>query len=645
NGLVGRDGVFWVENVALNAGTNSLALTLSNPAGSTTTNFTLIGSSIGLSVNTVQAGDTTVSGTIGASGYTIWVNGVQASQNSGVWSAQIAPLGVQGGLVTVTACPNSGPSLNSQATVEAPQGVFISQYHHNQQRDDLISWNEGWAWQHSSDVLDWQDGRGGTNTVSSYVDYLFQQPKLDETDWPATAWPQALTNGAETTIIWYDSPPAPPTVTTNTSIADPPVLPQEHCDINQTPCGGPNVRRTADTDILLATGGPLGSAQKNLWAISASPIDVATGQPIPYDQVLIGGFGKLGTDGNLYVVLPDNDPTGVTPKVPGNDYYTRPVGAQEYPLKILANGVALDPAGVVAYAQFCVGHFVRFQLETPPAGVTATNFHWALSGSYVNDSTNAVPDGSPPASSDNYFENDGLLTNAVLTNCWWVSGRFNPPETNTAFVTYTLIFTNGNPPRSCDAKGLFTMHSPQIYGYLGSVPSAMITNGRLRAVPAGGFTAFIHSGFDGQVGATQLLRGYATNATPSQGINTTNTWELDTQEFYITPLINPSGLLPVVEGANGSQSGNAAYITDNPGVLCNGSTALHLDFQDYIRFQPEGNQAIFVTLATVNWHIYATAGLSNSVYVLTSNPVGYADPAYTDSSQFPCWTNVATGSH
>ena len=115
-----------MENVALNTGTSSLALTLSNPAGSTTTNFTLIESSVSLSVNTVQPGDTTVSGTIGASGYTIWVNGVQASQDSGRWTAQIAPVGVNGGLVAVTACPGSGPSLNTQATVEAPQGVFVS---------------------------------------------------------------------------------------------------------------------------------------------------------------------------------------------------------------------------------------------------------------------------------------------------------------------------------------------------------------------------------------------------------------------------------------------------------------------------------------------------------------------------------------
>ena len=139
SGLVGRDGIFWVENVPFNTGTNWLALTLSNSAGSTTTNFTLIQSSIALSVNAVQAGDTTVSGAIGTNGYTVWVNGVQAAQDSGTWTAQIAPVGIGGGLVEVMAIPNtdnggngsggglgvnpySAQSINTQATVEPPAG-------------------------------------------------------------------------------------------------------------------------------------------------------------------------------------------------------------------------------------------------------------------------------------------------------------------------------------------------------------------------------------------------------------------------------------------------------------------------------------------------------------------------------------------
>jgi hypothetical protein len=84
--------------------------------------------------------------------------------------------------------------------------------------------------------------------------------------------------------------------------------------------------------MKLATGGPLGSTQKNLWVISAGATDVLTGQPIPYDQISIGGFGRLDTNGNVYAMLPDNDPADITPSVNGKPYYSFGVGAQEYKL-------------------------------------------------------------------------------------------------------------------------------------------------------------------------------------------------------------------------------------------------------------------------------------------------------------------------
>jgi hypothetical protein len=415
---VGRDGIFWIENVALNTGTSSLALTLSNPAGSTTTNFTLIQSSVGLSVNTVQAGDTMVSGTIGASGYTVWVNGVQASQASGTWNAQIAPVGVNGGQVTVTACPSSGPNLNTQATVEAPQGVFVSAYHHNQQTDDFIRENGGVVPQHYSDTLDWQDGQGGTNLLSGYVDYLFQQPELDETDWPATAWPQALTNGAETTIIWCDFPPAPPTVTTNTSIADPPMLPQVHCDVNQTPCGGPNVRRTEDAEIMLATGGPLGSTQQNMWMISAGATDAATGLPIPYDELYVGGFGNPDTNGNLVIMLPDNDPAGITVRAPGHDNYSFGATARKYNLLITCESPCPTNTHRLTIG---VGELVDISLVPPlPYPYYLSNTWHSTAGSlsmwYGNTTVLTAPSNAATASVRMSYYNKGVITAQYITN-------------------------------------------------------------------------------------------------------------------------------------------------------------------------------------------------------------------------------------
>ena len=125
NGRTGRDGIFWIENVPLSAGTTMLALTAINATGVTTTDFTLIQSSVGLSVNAVQAGDTTAEVAIDTSGYTVWVNGVQATNNGdGTWTAQNTPIGIGGGLVQVTAVPDSnnvGNNYQAMAQIHSSQ--------------------------------------------------------------------------------------------------------------------------------------------------------------------------------------------------------------------------------------------------------------------------------------------------------------------------------------------------------------------------------------------------------------------------------------------------------------------------------------------------------------------------------------------
>jgi hypothetical protein len=353
-------------------------------------------------------------------------------------------------------------------------------------------------------------------------------------------------------------------------------------------------------------------------------------------------LGKaVGSDGNLWVALPDNSVQELNLNATGVLHYDATATPTKYELGISANGITLSNDVVAAGANFCVGQDVPFTVSGWPTdgSVIATNFQWTLDGTFVNDQTNANAN-----SSDNYFENQNLLANnAVLTNCWWVSGGFSP-LTYQASVSCDLIFTNGNPKQTVKTSGLFTMHRPQIYYYTNLVPSALITNLLdLYTFPQGGFIAKINSAFDGQAGATQLIKGYATNS-DNFGVNTTNTWELDTEQFYSISNINPTGFIPVIANADASLTNNLAFIFDEPGIDCTSATALHWDFKDYIRFCPGSpGPNIFVTLGMMNWHIYATAGLSNSVYVLTSSPDGGADSSYTDSTDQPQWINIATG--
>ena len=419
-GLTGRDGVFWIENVPFFTATNWLALTLSNPAGSTTTNLILTQSSVSLSVNAVAAGDTAVSGAIGTNGYTVWVNGRHAEQDAGAWTAPIAPMGVAGGLVEVAAIPNSdnggngtdrgagrnptsSQSLNAQATVAPPQGVFVSAYHSNLQADhldDTSGPDDLWY-----DILDWEDGRGGTEAASFvYNDPVHQGPgTLFLTDWPATLWPQALLGGPKQYIFW-DYSYTPTHVWTNTGSADPPALRQEHCDINDHPCGGPNERRTADTEMLLATGGPLGSRQIHLWCLSASATDMDTSLPIPPEQIEIGGFGFQDTNAELWVLLPDNDPDNVTPKVKGKRNYSFSVNGTEYTLTHVC--VADTPTNK---ARLTIG-----VCEDVDLGGMPTNTTWSASAGTLN--TNKGP-----------------------------RVRFTAPDTETKPATVTVSVANAEP--------------------------------------------------------------------------------------------------------------------------------------------------------------------------------------------------------
>ena len=331
-GLTGRDGIFYVENVPLNTGANALTLTVTNPAGATVKNFSLIQTNLVLTVNSVNAGDAGIFGTV-ASGYTVWANGVQATNNGdGTWMAQITPLCVGGGLVAVTAIPNSdnggngsgggttvnpqsAQSLNTQATVESPEGVFVQSY---QSKEDVVCVEPGYEFS-NHDFTGWGNGKGGNSSDKHILAGLVAW--YDDTTWPANTWPQAFPDG---TNVWEDGIPEG-----GTNNAGPISLPQEHCDINEIPERDTTDRRTADTEMMLATGGPLGSTQQNLWVISASATDVETGQPIPPEQISIGGFGNLDTNGNLYVVLSDNDPDVVTPKT-SRKHYGFSVGALKY---------------------------------------------------------------------------------------------------------------------------------------------------------------------------------------------------------------------------------------------------------------------------------------------------------------------------
>jgi len=114
--------------------------------------------------------------------------------------------------------------------------------------------------------------------------------------------------------------------------------------------------------------------------------------------------------------------------------------AQDVTLRILANGVALDPDITVSNAEFCVGQQVTFSnnFSPPLSNIMSRTIKWTLDGNYVNACTQPLS-----TSSTNYFTDGAPLTNSV-TSAWWVSGSANPPATYGVRLAENLTFSNGS---------------------------------------------------------------------------------------------------------------------------------------------------------------------------------------------------------
>jgi len=158
----------------------------------------------------------------------------------------------------------------------------------------------------------------------------------------------------------------------------------------------------------------------------------------------------------------------------------------------------------------------------------------------------------------------------------------------------------------------------------------------LETNPRAGFVVVINSAFDGEAGITQLANGYSTNA--DIGDSTTNTWQLDNWLFY--PFnTNGQALVPVIRDAPPSVTNNWAILGDSPSIRCAGTTEIHKDYRDFVRFSPSGGDSIFVTLGIVNWHVYATAVPSGNNFTLISTNCAI-DLDYTDWQDPPQWEKI-----
>ena len=656
-GLIERNNQFWIEDVPL-SGTNLVTIAATNAAGvGTNLVFIILPSDIDLTIISTPTGDDlykpfgTVSGTV-TPGSSVTINGVPACvDGSGNWSTNDVPIRDKGTVTFDVVAVAGARVVESSKAVEMDRYVEIVEHHTTKQI--IISDTAPLTKQALSSTNKWVKNYwtvGSSNYQGNVFDYLhgsaieeYSSISTDPNgtnkywqilDFSWTLWEgfcQYATSTESTGIypITKESEPSAMSIPDDEEVA--PFVQHYYADTAHYHWNGPaggwqnqdeNFTVTARTQVKLSTGGKSGVKRDSLFCINA--------WAKAYDWSSLGNWvesdvadktqlrvmeKQLGADGNLWVVLPDNTSHDITVSAP-KKHYNAWATPEKFKLAIKANEVLLDPNAVVSNAHFCVGQHISFDLSGLPDGATAINFRWDLSGTYVNDHTNSVPGGSSPNSSENYFKNQGLLNNATLTNCWWVSGGFSPPLCYSASVTCDLIFTNGRPPLPASASGLFTMHRPKIEKFVSQIhyeclvhphpTNAPASNDQMQLVSTGAtntFTLQINSLFGGQAFITQTFNGYATNQQPSTNLcDTHGSNYLDNAEQFDLSTVN------IVTNC---LSCNLMHLVDFPYILCVSNTADHTNFKDYIRFNPNpGGNGIAITLGVVKWHITADTYLS-----------------------------------
>jgi len=676
SGLVERGGQFWLQNLPLNPGTNLFTVAATDAAGNVTlTNLSLIQSSVALTMDAVDAAQlnqvqVNVTGEISDPTYAVWVNGVQGTNNGdGTWAANNVPV-TSGGTASFDltayppayaptgdswtnfateqgAYPNPFPADPAQAHVDwdKPPVVYVKANKFEVNYYEESPYNGYYT---SDDTQSWAQGGGGYRNINGNI--------LDQ--WPGDAGDVPVVPGLGSchlgSVIEY----------TNLNIGTPNVEWIDSANSSGVDWGESDAddiipiiwAATGGQVVELFTGGKAMRQVKNLFALNQTLTQLQysiwanhglyVGGIAP-QEIALGGYGKLGADGNLYTMLADGQNVVITPKAPGNWYGGGLPGQQKYKLRIVVNGTnPLWPDHVPAYNRYCVGQYLGFDQEyTPalPSGTQLNPIQWALDGTYVNTNIPAqFSDGS-----SNYSNNPALLSHQS-TYAWWIDGSYNPTNYK-ATLGEGLTFPNGQYV-AVATHGLFTMHRPRIFNYVANTNS--ISEGLWHshepgtAAPLEGvglipgteyeaadwlgcfygpeYNLEVDTLFVGNAFVTQTLNGFTTNQiyssyySPGDYLDWSVYYGDKFHETNNNVLVVPGGSLPPL------------HFEDAPEILCFSNTTQHEHFTDYICFQPEGG--IPVTLGIVTWHCdgdsYKTTipGTTNQDYY----PFATADQAFGD---------------
>jgi hypothetical protein len=344
-----------------------------------------------------------------------------------------------------------------------------------------------------------------------------------------------------------------------------------------------------------------------------------TGTPINPRNISIPS-GQFDTNGNLYVVLPDNTNLDVTPVITGptSGYYTFNITATNIAPQILFNGTNVAGSNVTVI----VGQQVNLIL-TNSVGTTLPNIAWSVPGYAISgyDVTNAIV--FP------YFQ-----TNTSLLSIYWVDAGTKRVSC-TAQITGLLLSNIVT----------FTVLSPTLSIYTNLACSFVANDYPLFRVQLNlGDTTPNHIGqMDYTLAIDAPCRGYLGIQQvcwlnySSMTHQVTN--ELDNVVWYSGPqYVKPGGLAANTNNINLV----LLNLSDSPGAAGSSPLSLQGAFTDFVLFQPYqsglGN-SIYVPIGIVDWDFFGIASYGWPTATITTNVI--AGPFLTNGfTGFPSFTNV-----
>jgi len=372
-------GEYLTLRVTIAEGTNFITLWVTNGAGlGSETNFMVVKSDLTLEL-TGTDGDlwnatVNVSGVISEPTYSVWVNGVQGTNyGDGTWSANNVPVSVGGVASFDMSASSGGGDPDSNTNMDKPAEIVTVQYgdgksaigleqgwNHtthtrtkNYNNNYIIDGNgqyasQGWV----ETVVDYD---GDTASGGGWSDYVMSSTnpgvyyEHDIPDTGADYYGMGFIGGDEDSNYQISSVPDEDL--------------DEMGDVGYTGYGDTgawvthyyanNVHWAWDKDgnhedltvdarmrMQLLTGGKAGSGKLNLFCISAwaqeygAPAETSQWQGTQQwniDSTRIMVMGKyLNTNGNAYVVLPDNSAPDLDLEIPGVRHYNAAAGVQKY---------------------------------------------------------------------------------------------------------------------------------------------------------------------------------------------------------------------------------------------------------------------------------------------------------------------------